>query len=124
MVSRMFVRYVLVVVAVAALVVPGVALADELNIDNLPKDPKAYRASVEKILKQVDSLVDQLKDKPEALRAVQDLQMTRDNVMREIVKIEAQPDGSKWTAAQMRVSVDLMLALLQKQYEKAQEVAG
>jgi hypothetical protein len=49
---------------------------------------------------------------------VADLMMTRDNVAREIYKVQNKPDGSKW-GAEMRESVDDMLKLLAVQYEKA-----
>lgn len=105
--------------------VPGIALAAEsLNVEGLPKDPKAYRAQVDQILKKVDGLIEKMKWNEKALPVVLDLQQTRDNVLREIYKVENKPDGSKWGAQEMRESVDAMLKLLKAQYEKATEMAG
>ena len=104
---------------------PGIAIAAEaLNVEGLPKEPKAFRLQVEQILGKVDSLVTKLKGNAQALPAVLDLMQTRDNVMREILKVEATPDGSKWTLAEGRASVEAMLKLLQVQYEKASELGG
>lgn len=105
--------------------VPGIALAAEsLNVEGLPKDPKAYRAQVDQILKKVDGLIEKMKGNEKALPVVLDLQQTRDNVLREIYKVENKPDGSKWGVQEMRESVDAMLKLLKAQYEKATEMAG
>ncbi|MGH7205887.1 MAG: hypothetical protein ACREI2_06725 [Nitrospiraceae bacterium] len=106
--------------------VPGIALAAEsLNVEGLPKDPKAYRAQVDQILKKVDGLIEKLKGSQKVPTAVVlDLIQTRDNVTREIFKVENKPDGSKWSAQDMRESVDAMLRLLKAQYEKATEMAS
>ncbi len=102
----------------------GSAAAEELNVENLPKDAKAYRAQVDQIIAKVDALIGKNKDNTKALAAVLDLMQTRDNVLREIYKIENQPEGSKWTAEQMRNSVDAMLKLLKNHYEKVAAQAG
>jgi len=105
--------------------VPGIALAaEELIVEGLPKDPKAYRAQVDQILKKVDGLIEKMKGNEKALPVVLDLQQTRDNVLREIYKVENKPDGSKWGAQEMRESVDAMLKLLKDQYDKAVGMAG
>ena len=99
--------------------------AESLNVEGLPKDPKAYRAQVDQILKKVDGLIEKLKGNQKIPTAVVlDLIQTRDNVTREIFKVENNPDGSKWGAQDMRESVDAMLKLLKAQYEKATEIAS
>jgi hypothetical protein len=93
--------------------------ADTLNIDGLPKDPKAYRAQVEQILKKVDALTEKLKGNQNARPIVLDLLQTRDDILREIPKVESTPDGSKWSLQEGRDSVDAKLKLLKDQYDKA-----
>lgn len=95
----------------------GVAMAEELKIDNLPGDPKAYRTQVERIIGQVDTLIAKLRGQGSS-PALLDLLQTRDNVLREVPKVESAPDGSKWTSREARESVDAMLRLLKQQYEK------
>lgn len=103
----------------------GVAPAsDTLTIDGLPKDPRAYRTQVALIIKKADALIEKLKSKPEARTAVLDIMQTRDNILREISKVENRPDGAKWFDQEMRDSVDAMLKLLKSQYDKAAEAAG
>lgn len=102
---------------------PRLAAADTISVDNLPKDAKEFRRSVDQIIKRVDSLLSKLKDKPDALTAWMDLVQTRDNILREIEKLDSK-DGSKWTASEARESVELMLKLLKAQYEKAAGLAG
>ncbi|WP_447972224.1 hypothetical protein [Nitrospira sp. Kam-Ns4a] len=103
----------------------GVALAaDTLTIEGLPKDPKAYRAQVDQILKKADALIEKLKEKPNPPPIVLDLIQTRDNILREIFKVENKPEGSKWFDQEMRDSVDAMLRLLKQQYDKGVELAG
>lgn len=102
---------------------PQLAAAESFNVDNLPKDAKEFRRSVDQIIKRVDGLLNKLKDKPDALTALMDLMQTRDNILREIEKLDSK-DGSKWTAGEARESVELMLKLLKAQYEKAAGLAG
>ncbi len=103
----------------------GVALAaDTLTIEGLPKDPKAYRAQVDQLLKKADALIEMLKGKPNPPPIVLDLIQTRDNILREIFKVENKPEGAKWFDQEMRDSVDAMLRLLKQQYDKAVEQAG
>lgn len=102
---------------------PRLVAAETLNVDNLPKDAKEFRRSVDQIIKRVDGLLGKLKDKPEALTAWMDLVQTRDNILREIEKLDSK-DGSKWSASEARASVELMLKLLKAQYEKAADLAG
>ena len=76
----------------------GIARAAEtLNIDGLPKDPKTYRAQVDQILKKVDGLIEKLNGNQNAVPMVLDLLQTRDDILREIPKVETAPEGSKWT---------------------------
>jgi hypothetical protein len=104
--------------------VPWEALAaEELKIEGLPKDPKAFRTQLEQIIAKVDSLIGKLKGNAEALPMVLDLMQTRDNVMRELLKMEVTPDGSKWTLPEGRASVEAMLKLLKAQYDKAAGMA-
>lgn len=95
-----------------------VTWADSLTVDGLPKDPAAYKAKVDEIVGKVDQLIGKIKGDPTKFALASDLMMTRDNVMREIYKVQNKPDGSKW-GAEMRESVDDMLKLLAVQYEKA-----
>ncbi|MBI4402193.1 MAG: hypothetical protein HY581_11245 [Nitrospirae bacterium] len=105
--------------------VPGPAFAAEsLNVEGLPADPKAFRAQVDQILKKTDGLIGKLKDNKNAEAALLDLIQTRDNVLREIFKVENRPDGSKWTAKEARESVEAMLKLLKAHYEKAAGIGG
>lgn len=99
---------------------PSVAVAAEsLNVEGLPKDPKAFRAQVDQIIAKVDSLLAKLKNNPKATPMVLDLMQTRDNILREILKMEVTPDGAKWTLSEGRASVEAMLRLLKDQYDKA-----
>lgn len=108
----------LVAAAVIGWLSVGAAFADELKVENLPADPKAFRVQVDQIIRKVDGLIDKLKDKGFS-PALLDLMQTRDNIMREIYKVENAPDGSKWMSKEARASVDAMLRLLKEQYEKA-----
>lgn len=96
----------------------SVGWADELEVEGLPEEPAAYKAKVEGIIAKVDQVINKLKGDKEKFPLVADLMMTRDNVMREIYKVQNKPDGSKW-GSEMRESVDAMLHLLALQYEKA-----
>ncbi|HXF93018.1 MAG TPA: hypothetical protein VNK46_09680 [Nitrospiraceae bacterium] len=98
--------------------------ADTLNVEGLPKDLKAYRAQIDQMLKKVDALIEKLKTQPNATAIVLDLQQTRDDILRELPKIETAPGDAKWTAQEMRNSVDAKLKLLKEQYEKAVALAG
>ena len=100
----------------------GAALAlaaEELKVEGLPIDAKGFRAQIEQILSKVDRLIEKLKGNPNASTMVLDLIQTRDNVLRELPKVETQPAGSKWTEKEARESVDWMLRLLKAQYDKA-----
>jgi hypothetical protein len=96
----------------------AVSWADSLNIDGLPKDPAAYKSKVDEILAKVDQVIGKMKGDQKNFAIVADLIMTRDNVAREISKVQSKPEGSKW-GPEMRESVDDMLKLLAVQYEKA-----
>ncbi|CAI4033204.1 hypothetical protein DNFV4_03638 [Nitrospira tepida] len=95
-----------------------VSWADSINVEGLPKEPAAYKAKVDEILAKVDQVIGKLKGDQKNFAVVADLMMTRDNVAREIYKVQNKPEGSKW-GAEMRESVDDMLKLLAVQYEKA-----
>jgi hypothetical protein len=99
---------------------PDLAMAAEpLKIDGLPKESQPFRAQVNQILAKVDSLINKLKADPKNRAIVLDLIQTRDDILREIVKIEAAPGDAKWTAREMRESVEAKLKLLKEQYDKA-----
>lgn len=103
----------------------GIVLAaDSLKIEGLSNDPKQFRAQVDQIITKVDSLIKKLKENPSARAITLDLEQTRDNILREIVKIEAAPGDAKWTSKEMRESVQVMLKLLKDQYEKAAGTVG
>ncbi|WP_447978972.1 hypothetical protein [Candidatus Nitrospira bockiana] len=102
---------------------PAVA-ADSLKVDGLPNDPRQFRTSVEALIGQVDKLVAKLKASPEAQALVLDLIQTRDNVLREIAKLEGTPGDAKWNPKEMRESVEAMLKLMKAQYEKAATMVG
>jgi len=93
--------------------------AEELKVEGLPSDAKGFRAQIEQIISRVDRLIEKLKGNSEASAMVLDLIQTRDNVLRELPKVETQPAGSKWTEKEARESVDWMLRLLKAQYDKA-----
>lgn len=101
---------------------PRLAAAETISVDNLPKDAREFRRSVDQIVKKVDGLLGKLKDGA-ADTAKLDLLQTRDNILREIEKLDSK-DGAKWSAAEARESVELMLKLLKAQYEKAAGLAG
>jgi len=94
-------------------------VAEELKVEGLPSDAKGFRAQIEQIISRVDRLIEKLKGNSEASAMVLDLIQTRDNVLRELPKVETQPAGSKWTEKEARDSVDWMLRLLKAQYDKA-----
>lgn len=103
----------------------GIVLAaDGLKIDGLSNDPRQFRAQVDQILARVDSLIKKLKGTPTAQAIALDLMQTRDNILREIVKMEGTPGDAKWTAQEMRESVQAMLKLLKEQYDKAAGADG
>jgi hypothetical protein len=102
--------------------VGGAALAlaaEELKVEGLSSDAKGFRAQTEQIISKVDRLIEKLKGNPNASTLALDLIQTRDNVLRELPKVENQPVGSNWTEKEARESVDWMLRLLKVQYEKA-----
>jgi hypothetical protein len=99
---------------------PHLALAaEEWTVDNLAHNPKLFRGQVEQIISRVDRLIDTLKGNPGASTMVLDLIQTRDNVLRELPKVDNQPAGSKWSEKEARESVEWMLRLLKAQYDKA-----
>jgi hypothetical protein len=98
--------------------------ADAVKIDGLSNDPRQFRIQVDQIIAKTDALIQRLKGNSSAQAIVLDLMQTRDNVLREISKIEASPGDAKWTVKEMRDSVQAMLKLLKDQYEKAEAAGG
>ena len=103
---------------------PSLLAAESLKVEGLPSDPRQFRAAVDQLIAKVDRSIDKLKGMPEAQGLVLDLIQTRDNVLREIVKIDGTPGDAKWNAKDMRESVESMLKLMKDQYEKAAALAG
>lgn len=101
----------------------AVFAADSLNVDSLSKDAKAYRVQVGQILSKVDGVIVKLKANASAQALVLDLEQTRDNILREIPKMEVAPGDAKWTSQEMRDSVQAMLKLMKEQYDKASGIA-
>lgn len=95
--------------------------ADVLKIDSLSNDPKQFRAQVQQLLGRTDILIAKLKDNPALQPVVLDLLQTRDDILRELPKIDAAPGDAKWTAEEMEESVRAKLKLLKEQYDKASE---
>jgi hypothetical protein len=93
--------------------------AEELKVEGLPSDARGFRAQIEQIISKVDRLIEKLKGNPNTSIMVLDLIQTRDNMLRELPKVENRPDGSKWTEKEARESVNWMLRLLKVQYDKA-----
>jgi hypothetical protein len=98
--------------------------ADSLNLEGLPKDPRQFRAHVDQLIGKVDILIKKLKADPKAQTMTLDLIQTRDDILREITKIESAPGDAKWTAGEMRESVQAKLKLLKDQYDKAIAMAS
>lgn len=98
----------------------GVAFAaDALKIDGLSSAPTQFRTQVEQLISKADSLIAKLKANPINNAVVLDLMQTRDDILREIPKIDSAPGDAKWTANEMRASVESKLKLLKDQYDKA-----
>jgi outer membrane murein-binding lipoprotein Lpp len=98
----------------------GVAVAaDALKIDSLSSDPKQLRIQVDQLISKTDNLIAKLKTDPNNQAIVLDLLQTRDDILREIPKIDSAPGDAKWTAQEMRDSVLSKLKLLKRQYDKA-----
>jgi hypothetical protein len=74
---------------------------------------------VDQLISKTDSLIAKLKAKPASQAMVLDLMQTRDDILREIAKIDSAPGDAKWTAQEMRESVQSKLKLLKEQYDKA-----
>lgn len=98
----------------------GVAsAADSLTVDSLPNDARQFRFQVEKIIGKVDALIEQLRDKPNSRATILDLVQTRDDILREVPKLDSAPGDAKWSQKEMRESVQDKLRLLKGQYDKA-----
>jgi hypothetical protein len=98
--------------------------AESLKVDGLPDEPRQFRASVDSIIKKVDALIEQLRGKPTSQAILLDLLQTRDDIIRELPKLDGAPGDAKWNQKEMRESVQGKLMLLRNQYEKAQASAG
>lgn len=98
----------------------GMALAaDVLKIDGLSTDPKQFRTQVDQLISKTDTLIAKLRANPNNQAIVLDLLQTRDDILREIPKIDSAPGDAKWTAREMIESVQSKLKLLKDQYDKA-----
>lgn len=98
--------------------------ADGLKIDGLSNDPRQFRAQVDQILVKADGLIKKLKGNTTAQATVLDLLQTRDNILREIVKMDGKPGDARWAEQEMKDSVQAMLKLLKEQYDKAAGTTG
>ena len=98
--------------------------ADVLKIDSLSTDSKQFRTQVDQLISKADSLIAKLKVNPNNQAVVLDLLQTRDDILREIPKIDSAPGDAKWTAQEMRDSVLSKLKLLKEQYDKAAGLAS
>lgn len=123
----LMVRRVLPLVMGVSILVCGIgaiALAAEaMKIDGLSKDPKQFRVQVEQLLNKTDTLIAKLRGNPAYQAAVLDLLQTRDDIFRELPKVESAPGDAKWTAEEMMESVQSKLKLLKEQYDKASGLA-
>jgi hypothetical protein len=100
--------------------VGGIAYAAEtLKIDGMSDDPKQFHVQVEQLLTKTDSLIAKLRGNPTNQAMVLDLLQTRDDILRELPKIDSAPGDAKWTADEMLRSVKSKLKLLKDQYDKA-----
>lgn len=98
----------------------GNALAAEvLKIDGLSSDPKQFRIQVDQLISKTDTLIAKLRANPNNQAIILDLLQTRDDILREIPKIDYAPGDAKWTAREMIESVQSKLKLLKDQYDKA-----
>ena len=98
----------------------GNALAAEvLKIDGLSSDPKQFRIQVDQLISKTDTLIAKLRANPNNQAIILDLLQTRDDILREIPKIDSAPGDAKWTAREMIESVQSKLKLLKDQYDKA-----
>ena len=93
--------------------------ADVLKIDSLSNDPKQFRTQVDQLISKTDTLIAKLRANPNNQAIVLDLLQTRDDILREIPKIDSAPGDAKWTAREMMESVQSKLKLLKDQYDKA-----
>ena len=98
--------------------------AESLKTEALATDPAQFRVQVMQAVSRADALIAKLKGKPEAQAAVLDLMQTRDNILRELPKVETKAGDAKWDSKEMRESVADMLRLLKLHYEKAEALAG
>jgi hypothetical protein len=105
--------------------ISGIAFAaDVMKIDGLSSDPKQFRAQVEQLVNKTDTLIAKLKANPTHQAVVLDLMQTRDDILRELPKIDSAPGDAKWTAKEMHESVQSKLKLLKDQYDKAVGLAS
>lgn len=96
----------------------------EIDLDGLSDNPKQFRAQVEQLVASADAMMTKLQNKTEHEALVLDLQQTRDDILRELPKVESKPGEAQWTTEEMVESVKSKLRLLKDQYEKASEAEG
>ena len=92
---------------------------DLLKIDGLSNDPKQFRVQVEQLITKTDALITKLRANPNHQAVILDLLQTRDDILRELPKIDSSPGDAKWTSKEMYESVQSKLKLLKDQYDKA-----
>ena len=93
--------------------------ADMLKIDGLSNDPRQFRTQVDQLISKTDSLIAKLRANPNNQAIVLDLLQTRDDILRELPKVDSAPGDAKWNAREMMESVQSKLKLLKDQYDKA-----
>ncbi len=98
---------------------PIALAADMLKIDGLSNDPRQFRTQVDQLISKTDSLIAKLRANPNNQAIVLDLLQTRDDILRELPKVDSTPGDAKWTAREMMESVQSKLKLLKDQYDKA-----
>lgn len=98
--------------------------AEALKIEGLSHDPKQFRVQVEQLVSKTDNLVAKLKANPNNQAIVLDLLQTRDDILRELPKIDSAPGDARWTSKEMIESVQSKLNLLKQLYDKASGLAG
>lgn len=98
--------------------------AEALKIDGLSHDPKQFRVQVEQLVNKTDGLIAKLRGNPEFQALVLDLLQTRDDILRELPKIDSAPGEAKWTGKEMMESVRSKLNLLKQLYDKGSGLAS
>lgn len=124
----LMVRIVLLLAMGVSILVCGlgaIAFAVEaLKIDGLSHDPRQFRVQVEQLVTKTDGLIAKLRGNPEFQALVLDLLQTRDDILRELPKIDSAPGEAKWTGKEMMESVQSKLNLLKQLYDKGAGLAS